>query len=165
MKKYLFALLVVMLLSPGLALAVGTCTQAVADKASSTNPTVKTLTFVCTADASAGTYPATAVTDANMAKLYGWTLISGSWLNGATGATANSTVTLSTTAEGDVLGGAGKGPTAATAGLASKFKPLVDTTYLVAGPVPTSGAMTLQVTQAGSAVNSAIATLVFKFIK
>lgn len=148
---------------PTLSWAVGTCTQAVTDYPSITNPSVKKLVFVCTADASAATYPSTAVTAANMLKLNGWTLISGSSVNGATGPTASSTITLSTTNEGDILGGAGKTPSAATAALANKFKPVVDTAYVVTGPVPITGDLTLAIS--GNAVNSAVTTIVFKFLK
>jgi len=148
---------------PCSAFAVGSCTQGVADFATPQNPTVRTLTFVCTALAAEATYPATPVSSTNMAKLKGWLLMTGSAVNGATGPTALSVITLSTPTEGDILGGAGKTATAATAALASKFSPLTDTGFSTSGLVPITDNLTLAVT--GNSVNAASLTIVFKFVK
>jgi len=165
MKKYLIALMIVLWASS--AFALGTCTTpGVVD---TINPDayevpVRTIVYTCTGDAANGTFPSTVFSVDDMKKLKGYALIAGSWKNGSTGATANSTLTLSTTNKGDILGGAGKGPTANTAALQSKFKPITDTTYLVSGWVVITEDLTLQVTQAGSATNSAIAIIVFDFV-
>ena len=166
-KSLIFTIFCVLVLVNSYAFAtVGTCTQALSDTTDVETKAVvfKTLTFVCTADVSAGTYPSTVVNSANMTELLGgWFLMTGSSLNGATGPTASSVIKLTTTTEGDILGGAGKTATAATAGLDSKFKPIVDTVYLVSGVVPITSGLTLAIT--GNSVNSAVVTLVFKFIK
>jgi hypothetical protein len=164
MKKLLMVILALVLMAPSSLWAVGTCTQAVTDVwIDNRSVNTRVLTFVCTADVAAATYPSTAVSDANMLLLSGWILLTGSTLNGATGPTASSVITLSTTTEGDILGGAGKTPPAATAALANKFRPITDTANLTPGPVPISGNLTLAIT--GNAVNSAVTTIVFKFVK
>jgi hypothetical protein len=156
----------ILLLTAATAMAAGTVTQSVTMVCEPmTTNCFKTLTFVCTADSADGTYPATAVSTANMDQLKGWYLMTGSWKNGSTYPTANSTLTFSTTNEGDILGGAGKGPTTAAASAVSKFTPITDTTYVTAGLVPMAATPTLQVTQAGTATHSAAVTLVFKFVK
>ena len=165
-KRLIFTIFCVLFLINSSAFAVGTCTQALSDTTDVTTNAVvfKTLTFVCTADVSAATYPSTAVNSANMAELLGgWILLNGSSLNGATGPTAGTLITLSTSTEGDILGGAGKTPPAATAALANKFKSFVDSANLVPGPQPVTSGLTLAIT--GNAVNSAVTTIVFKFIK
>ena len=164
MKKILF-ILVSLLLFTNNAFAVGSCSEALAVPSTKMGDTyqqsgVKHLVITCVGDVSTGTFPAYVIT--NMAELTGMVLTNGSFLNGTPGPTANSTVTLSTSDRGDILGGAGKGPTAATAGLQSKFKPIVDTTYLVSGPVPISGNMTLQIS--GSVVASGVAVIVLSFM-
>jgi hypothetical protein len=162
MKRLLIATaLLVALLTPMTVMAAGSC----ADPTTVSYGSVREIAFVCTGDSAAGTFPAVIWNKATMDLINGWYLMTGSVLNGATGMTANSTLTLSTAREGDILGGAGKGPTAATAALQSKFAPIKDTTLLVAGLVPITDTLTLQITQAGSAVNSAVATIVFKFVK
>ena len=152
-----------MLCLPYSAFAVGNCTQSVNDFPTVTNPTTRTLTFVCTALAAEATYPATPVTSPNMNKLKGWMLMTGSAVNGSTGPKALSVITLSTPTEGDILGGAGKTATAATAALASKFTPLTDTGYATSGLVPITDSLTLAVT--GNDVNAASLIIVFKFVK
>ena len=167
-KSLIFTIFCVLVLINSYAFAtVGTCTQALSDTTDVATKAVtfKTLTFICTADVSAATYPSTAVNSANMAELLGgWMLLTGSSLNGATGPTAGTLITLSTATEGDILGGAGKTPTAATAALANKFTPLTDTGYATSGMVPITGNLTLAL-PSGNAVNSAITTIVFKFVK
>ncbi len=166
MKKLFILILTLCLLvlvSTSLMAAVGTCTQTLTYTNPSNVNAVRTLTFVCTASADDASYPSTAVSTDNMSQLLGWALISGSSLNGGTGPTASTVITLTTTTEGDILGGAGKTPAAATAALANKFKPYVDSGILVPGFVPITGNLTLVMT--GNLVNSAVTTIVLKFIK
>ena len=129
---------------------------------SSTN-CVRVLRFDIKADSGDASIRSTSVTTANMSKLYGWILMTGSALNGLGGGpTASSVVKLTTVTEGDILGGSGKTPSAATAGLDIKFRPFTDSTLLAPGPYIVSSGLTLTIT--GNAVNSAALTLVFKFL-
>jgi len=166
MKKFIiiFALLAAFI-PTSLWATVGTCTQAVTDVwIDNRSVNTRVLTFVCTAAADdGGSFPSTAVTAANMSLISGWLLLTGSTLNGGTGPTASSVITLKTATEGDILGGAGKTPAAATATLANKFKPFTDSANMIPGVVPISGDLTLAIT--GNAVNSAVTTIVFKFVK
>ena len=158
MKKLLLAIALLFALTTS-SFAAGTCVEGtVVDY-----PSVREVSFVCTADASAATYPSTLFSPSAMSKILGWYLMTGSCLNGATGPTASTAFTLSTTRESDILGGAGKSPTVTTAGVASKFTPITDTVYATSGLVPITDNLTLAST--GNAVNSAIVTLVFKFVK
>jgi hypothetical protein len=144
--------------------AAGNCTQAVTDTwLDNRYVAFRTLTFVCTSGSAGEGYPSTAVSAANMSLLTGWLLMNGSALNGATGPTALTAIFLSTALKGDILGGSGKTATVATAGLTSKFTPLTDTGYATSGLVPITADLTL--TSTGNAVNSAVMTLVFEFVK
>ena len=168
MKKLIITLAVLTsLIWPMHLFAAGTCTPVLSETLDTTGQTAlnTVVTVSCTGDSSDGTYPSTAFSSAIMDRIRGLYLMTGSWKNGSTYPTANSTLTLSTTNEGDILGGAGKGPTTAAASAVSKFTPVTDTTYATAGLVPITADLTLQVTQAGSATNSAAVTLVFKFVK
>ena len=166
MKKIILIIaLIGSFLTPVSLWAVGTCVESIGYiRYDTTNSlSTKTVTFVCTADAGAATFPSTAFSATAMEQITGWFLLTGSTLNGATGPTAGTLITLSTSTEGDILGGAGKTPPAATAALANKFKPFVDSANLSPGAVPISSGLTLAIT--GNAVNSAVTTIVFKFIK
>ena len=157
LSKLLLALALVFALTAPL-YAAGTCVETV-----TALPTVREVSFVCTADSSAATYPSTLFSPSAMSQILGWYLMTGSCLNGATGPTASTEFTLSTTRESDILGGSGKSPSVTTAGVASKFSPITDTVYATSGLVPVTDNLTLAST--GNAVNSAIVTLVFKFVK
>ena len=163
MKRILLSLAVIASLFGGTAWGAGTCTQSLNVYPSNTNSTVKTVTFVCTADGSDASYPSTALSNEFYNAVKGWYLLSGSCLNGATGPTASTAFFISTAKQSDLLGGSGKSPTVTTAGVASKFTPITDTVYATSGLVPITENFTL--TSTGNAVNSAIVTLVFTFVK
>jgi len=166
MKKLILALILLLILPVQAFATVGTVTQTLTTTCGSDpqgTPCQKVLTLVCTADVSAATYPSTAITAAIMEQIKGWLLFTGSALNGATGPTASSVIKLSTTTQGDILGGAGKTATAATAAAESKFLPIGDTVYLTPKAIPVVGDLTFTIT--GNAVNSALVTVVLTFIK
>lgn len=165
MRKVLFRILnttmLLVLVAYGQAWAVGTVTQTVATVCEpSTSVCFKTLTFVCIADASAATYPSTAISAANHAQLKGWALMMGSTLNGATAPTALWDIAIT---EGgvDVLGTAGADRPGTTA-VSSQFRPLTSTSYLMPGLRPVADTWTLAIT--GNAVNSAVATIKLFFV-
>jgi hypothetical protein len=167
MKKIiLMTVLLALLIPTSLWATAGTCTQAVTDTwMDNKYVAARTLTFVCTASADdGGSYPLTAVSAANMSLLTGWLLMNGSTLNGGTGPTAASVIKLTTALKGDILGGAGKTPPAATAALTNKFTPITDTSAGTTGLVPITADLTLAAIT-GNAVNSAVTTIVFDFVR
>ena len=165
MKKLILIIALIAALIPtSLWAAAGSCTQAVTDTwLDNRYVAFRTLTFVCTSGSAGEGYPSTAVSAANMSLITGWLLMNGSTLNGNPGPTASSIITLSTTTEDNILGGAGKTPPAATAALANKFTPITDTLNGIFGEVPITGDLTLAIT--GNLVNSAVTTIVLKFKK
>jgi len=164
MKKVMFRILnttMLILLLTSSAWAVGTVTQKVAMVCEpNTSVCFKTLTFVCTADSAAATYPATAVSESNHAQLKGWALMMGSTLNGATAPTALWDIAIT---EGgvDVLGTAGADRPGTTA-ISSQFRPLTSTSYLMPGLRPVADTWTLAITN--NLVNSAVATIKLFFV-
>jgi hypothetical protein len=153
----------ILLLTAATAMAAGTVTQSVTMvcEPMSTN-CFKVLTFVCTGDASTGSYPSTAVTTANMDQIKGWYLLMGTSYNGSTAPTALYDVTLTDARGVDVLGTSGTNRPG-TAGVSSQFTPITDTTYATGGIRPIASTLTLAI--ANNSQASAVTTLDFFFVK
>lgn len=150
MKKILglMTILIFILASLTLAQAAGTCTQTVDSDSSvpGSYPAVRVLTFTCTADASDGSFPATALSSSNLQKLTGWFLMAVKTNPGATAPTDNWDFTITDGNAIDMLEGAGANRHTTTSQLvnAAHYLPVTDT-------------WTLNIT--GNSVNSAIIAL------
>jgi hypothetical protein len=159
MKKILIALaLSLALLIPGLALAAGTCTQSLVneDYTGTTKPMgvddVRIVKFVCTGDASDGTFPAISFVSGIVQKIQGLFLYKVNTVPGATNPTASWGVTVTNSDSLDLLGGAGAGRSASAA---QAVIPLFFH--------PVSGSMTLNISS--NSVASANITLYVFFVK
>ena len=134
MKKLLIVALLILWASS--AFAVGTCTQApVVGIMDNYTRSIESqiLTFSCTGDASSGSFPATAISSANMTKLAGWYLYTVETKPGGTAPTTLYDITLVNGNGYDVTGGKLADRSAATAervnlGYAGAGYPVVDST-------------------------------------
>jgi len=158
MKKILFIALIALFLIPTLGLAAGTCTQSDAENIYSSEgwTGLSKITFTCTADASDGSFPATATNAANTAFITGKYLLKATTNPGATAPTDNYDITL-TDADGvDLMGG-----TLANRDTANSEEALPYIGGLAYGPQPITGALTH--TPTGNSVNSAISVTTYIF--
>jgi hypothetical protein len=159
MKKLILSLslITLMLLTTVPVYAAGTCVETIADFT-----TIRELKFVCTADASDASYPSTIVSSTSIAMIKGWYLLMGSAYNGATAPTALYDIALTDSTGVDILGTGGANR-AGTAGVSSQFTPITDTVYATTGLRPVTTNLTMAITN--NAVNSAVTTITFFFVK
>ena len=120
-----------------------------------------TVTFTCTADAAAATYPATAFSAATTTALKGWHLYRVRINPGAVAPTANYDLTI-TEQGGDVLGGAGLNLSATATEFRAPAVASVGTSYGI-GEVTMADTWTL--TLENNAVNSAVTVITLFFTK
>ncbi len=103
MKRLFVITILFLFVLAGPALAAGTCTQA----AVVSDALVRTVTFICTADSSDGSYPATAMDTASLSYVTGWQLLKVSANPGGTAPTPLTDFTLTDGDGIDVLDGNG----------------------------------------------------------
>lgn len=150
MKRILLLLAVFVLMAQS-AFAVGTCTQAL-----DLYPNQKRaeLIFVCTADASDHTFPATQISTAIYNKIAGWHVEMAETVPSAvTAPTALYDIELNNTYGTDIMGGSIHDRSAT---VKEQAYPFVGTVY---SPRPIRGTETLKISN--NLVNSAIVTVIF----
>jgi hypothetical protein len=156
MKKYLavIAVAVMLALAGSPALAAGTCTQALESLPGSIQSYVRVLTFTCTADSAAATYPETAVSSAILDDITGWYIYYVETKPGTTQPTDNYDIVIEDAGGMDLMGG-----TLANRDTLNKERafPKVDTANALYGGSYIVGATTLKITN--NAVNSAQVTV------
>lgn len=151
MKRLFWLLLLTILLLAQVAYGAGTCTQATTK---ATNGNQITVTFTCTADSVAASYPDTAIATNTMAYLSGWYLDMVEINPGSTAPTANYDVYLLNANGTDILGGAGENRSA-TAN--ETVVPRKSTSVALYGGMFHDGTLTLRISN--NLVNSAVTVI------
>jgi len=168
MKRLLLLLMLLWLALASNAFAVGTCTASgpsfIHDTSFSTGQKdagVYVVTYTCTADVSAHTFPSTVISGTATASklLWGWYLYSVETLSGATQITNSSSYTIKDASGFDLMGtkGASAISNSTTVGVKTFAFPASG------GFSPTVGPLTLAIT--GNSVDSAVVTVELTFVK
>lgn len=157
MRRLTAFLAICIMLCPLLAWGVGTCTESISRHGQPANDVV-VVTFTCTADAAAATYPATSLSSTALQHVGGRYLALATTNPGTTGPTAAYDIVLNDADGIDVMGGtlANRSATAS-----EQAVPLLMTG--VYGGRLVAGSLQLAVT--GNSVNSAVTVINFHFVR
>lgn len=161
MKKVLIAAILI-LWAGAVFGAVGTCTQSAATSIYDNytkQVAAQEITFACTASADNGSYPATALTSANLTKVAGWLLYSATVQWGGTAPTNPTNIYLYD-ATATTLDWAG-GTLASLATTTPAKVNFVTSSYMW----PILGSTGFTMTPTGNSVNSATFTMTLRFIR